>query len=48
MLVRQYPYRTVEGETAQTGLGPREDMTQVRARNALRILLDVHGDFGRR
>ncbi|KAI0715020.1 mitochondrial carrier [Earliella scabrosa] len=43
-----YPYRTVEGETAQTGLGPREDMAQVRARNALRILLDVHGDFGRR
>ncbi|EPQ60252.1 mitochondrial carrier [Gloeophyllum trabeum ATCC 11539] len=25
-----------------------EDMSKVRARNALKILLDVHGDFGRR
>lgn len=35
-----------EVETALTS--QREDMAQVRARNALRILLDVHGDFGRR
>ncbi|TFK56855.1 mitochondrial carrier [Heliocybe sulcata] len=25
-----------------------EDMSKIRARNALKILLDVHGDFGRR
>nr|VWO94345.1 Calcium dependent mitochondrial carrier protein [Ganoderma boninense] len=35
-----------EVETALTS--QREDMAQVRARNALRILLDVHGDFGGR
>jgi solute carrier family 25 aspartate/glutamate transporter 12/13 len=25
-----------------------DDMSRIRARNALKILLDVHGDFGRR
>ncbi len=47
---RQFPFGATstsrEVETALTS--QREDMAQVRARNALRILLDVHGDFGRR
>lgn len=34
-------------ETLLTSGGP-EDMSRVRARNALKILLDVHGDFGRK
>ncbi|KIJ66207.1 hypothetical protein HYDPIDRAFT_86886 [Hydnomerulius pinastri MD-312] len=33
----------------QTALTSRQDdMSRIRARNALKILLDVHGDFGRR
>jgi solute carrier family 25 aspartate/glutamate transporter 12/13 len=33
----------------QTALTSRQDdMARIRARNALKILLDVHGDFGRR
>lgn len=44
----QYPWaaKPKELETLLTS-GP-EDMSKVRARNALKILLDVHGDFGRR
>lgn len=34
-------------ETALTS-GLSDDVTQIRSRNALKILLDVHGDFGRR
>ena len=43
----QYPWeeRPKVVETALTS-GP-EDMSKVRARNALKILLDVHGDVGR-
>ncbi|CCM00026.1 uncharacterized protein FIBRA_02052 [Fibroporia radiculosa] len=43
-----YPFdgQSREVETALTS--PREDMAKIRARNALKILLDVHGDFGRR
>lgn len=33
----------------ETALTSRPDeMSKIRARNALKILLDVHGDFGRR
>ncbi|KZV70963.1 mitochondrial carrier [Peniophora sp. CONT] len=44
-----YPFRDVPAgvETALTS-GRSDDVTQTRARNALKILLDVHGDFGRR
>lgn len=43
-----YPFqeRPREVETALTT--QPEDIAKVRARNALKILLDVHGDFGRR
>ncbi|KZT72887.1 mitochondrial carrier [Daedalea quercina L-15889] len=34
-------------ETALTTSSP-EDLSKIRARNALKILLDVHGEFGRR
>ncbi|EJF67161.1 mitochondrial inner membrane protein [Dichomitus squalens LYAD-421 SS1] len=44
-----YPFNGTSREVETTTLASqREDMAQVRARNALRILLDVHGDFGRR
>ncbi|KAJ6621147.1 mitochondrial carrier domain-containing protein [Mycena sp. CBHHK59/15] len=44
----QYPWdeKPRQMETALT-LRP-DEMSKVRARNALKILLDVHGDFGRR
>jgi solute carrier family 25 (mitochondrial aspartate/glutamate transporter), member 12/13 len=44
----QYP-GTVKQRHIETALTSRPDeLSQVRARNALKILLDVHGDFGRR
>ncbi|KAI0828971.1 mitochondrial carrier [Trametes gibbosa] len=46
--LHKYPFNGTSREV-ETGLTLQpEDMAQVRARNALRILLDVHGDFGRR
>lgn len=44
-----YPFKEQprEVQTALTS-GPSEDIAKTRARNALKILLDVHGDFGRR
>jgi len=43
-----YPWKEAprEVETALTSRG--EEIAKTRARNALKILLDVHGDFGRR
>ncbi|KAJ7631241.1 mitochondrial carrier domain-containing protein [Roridomyces roridus] len=48
MFKKMYPWdaKPPQVETALT-LRP-DDMSKVRARNALKILLDVHGDFGRR
>ncbi|KAI0718952.1 mitochondrial carrier [Cerioporus squamosus] len=43
-----FPYASAGKEVATSLTSQPEDMAQVRARNALRILLDVHGDFGRR
>ena len=44
----QYPWADAPPQV-NTALTRRPDeMAQVRARNALKILLDVHGDFGRR
>ncbi|KAJ7040334.1 mitochondrial carrier domain-containing protein [Mycena alexandri] len=44
----QYPW-DAKPRQMETALTVRPDeMSKVRARNALRILLDVHGDFGRR
>lgn len=45
--LEQYPWeeRPKQLETALTH-GP-EDMAKVRARNALKILLDMHGNVGR-
>ncbi|TFY64934.1 hypothetical protein EVJ58_g2294 [Rhodofomes roseus] len=46
-----YPYNgngdAKDVETALTTSSP-EDLSKIRARNALKILLDVHGEFGRR
>ncbi|KAI0059505.1 mitochondrial carrier [Artomyces pyxidatus] len=46
--LHKYPWKDQprEVETALTS-GP-EEISKTRARNALKILLDVHGDFGRR
>ncbi|KAI0363620.1 mitochondrial carrier [Pilatotrama ljubarskyi] len=43
-----YPFNGASREVETSLTSQPEDMAQVRARNALRILLDVHGDFGRR
>ncbi|KAH9929665.1 mitochondrial carrier [Fomitopsis serialis] len=49
--LHKYPFNgNAEGrgvETALTTSSP-EDLSKIRARNALKILLDVHGEFGRR
>jgi solute carrier family 25 aspartate/glutamate transporter 12/13 len=44
-----YPWQEKPREV-QTALttSRQDDMSKIRARNALKILLDVHGDFGRR
>ena len=44
----QYPWKEAprEVETALTSRG--EEISKTRARNAMKILLDMHGDFGRR
>ncbi|KAH9920237.1 mitochondrial inner membrane protein [Epithele typhae] len=47
-IIRSSPQFGPSREVETTLTSQREDMAQVRARNALRILLDVHGDFGRR
>ncbi|KAI8981137.1 mitochondrial carrier [Trametes punicea] len=46
--LHKYPFDGPSREVETRLTSQREDMAQVRARNALRILLDVHGDFGRR
>ncbi|KAI0285387.1 mitochondrial carrier [Russula aff. rugulosa BPL654] len=48
VVVSQYPWKEAprEVETALTSRG--EEIAKTRARNAMKILLDVHGDFGRR
>ncbi|KAL1706195.1 mitochondrial carrier domain-containing protein [Schizophyllum commune] len=50
-LGKHFPYpwanKPATVETALTSHG-LDDMSQIRARSALRILLDVHGDFGRK
>lgn len=48
LLYVQYPLEDKPPQM-QTALTSRqEEMSRIRARNALKILLDVHGDFGRR
>ncbi|KAJ7786601.1 mitochondrial carrier domain-containing protein [Mycena metata] len=48
MFKKMYPW-DAKPRQMETALTVRPDeMSKVRARNALRILLDVHGDFGRR
>jgi hypothetical protein len=50
-LVIQFPWSKEEPNQVRTalttGAGP-DDLSRIRARNALKILLDVHGDFGQR
>ncbi|KAI0660589.1 mitochondrial carrier [Cubamyces menziesii] len=46
--LHKYPFNGTSREVETRLTSQPEDMAQVRARNALRILLDVHGDFGRR
>ncbi|TRM66263.1 mitochondrial carrier domain-containing protein [Schizophyllum amplum] len=50
-LGKTFPYpwanKPPQVDTAFTSQG-LDDMSQIRARSALRILLDVHGDFGRK
>ncbi|PPQ66366.1 hypothetical protein CVT26_011085 [Gymnopilus dilepis] len=44
-----YPWQNQPIKTVETALTSRpDDLAKVRARNALKILLDVHGDFGSR
>lgn len=43
-----YPFNGQPREVETAFTTPAEDMSKIRARNALKILLDVHGDFGRR
>lgn len=44
----QYPFQEQSREVETAFTSQREDMSKIRARNALKILLDVQGDFGRR
>jgi len=47
--VLPYPWQDKPTKTVETALTSRpDDMAKIRARNALKILLDVHGDFGSR
>lgn len=44
-----YPWQENKPEIKTALTTPkRDEMSRIRARNALKILLDVHGDFGRR
>ncbi|KAH8099839.1 mitochondrial inner membrane protein [Cristinia sonorae] len=43
-----YPFQEKPREVETAFTSQPEDISKVRARNALKILLDVHGDFGRR
>lgn len=48
-IVFQYPWQE-QPRAVKTALttSSQDEMSKIRARNALKILLDVHGDFGRR
>ncbi|KAH9951010.1 mitochondrial carrier [Amylocystis lapponica] len=46
--LHKYPWDGQERKVETALTTQPEDMAKVRARNALKILLDVHGDFGRR
>ncbi|KAG2350714.1 mitochondrial carrier [Suillus weaverae] len=47
--LQKYPWQDNKSEVKTALTTPkRDEMSQIRARNALKILLDVHGDFGRR
>ncbi|KAF5385009.1 hypothetical protein D9615_001219 [Tricholomella constricta] len=43
-----YPWEEKPRKVMTALTSRADDMTKIRARNALKILLDVHGDFGRR
>ncbi|KAI0094463.1 mitochondrial carrier [Irpex rosettiformis] len=43
-----YPFRENSRDVETAFTSQREDLAKIRARNALRILLDVHGNFGPR
>ncbi|CAL1694532.1 unnamed protein product [Somion occarium] len=43
-----YPFQDKPREVETALTSQPEDMSKIHARNALKILLDVHGDFGRR
>ncbi|KAF9015681.1 mitochondrial carrier domain-containing protein [Cyathus striatus] len=44
----QYPWQDKPPQMETMLTSRHDDLAKVRARNALKILLDVHGDFGRR
>ncbi|OAX44927.1 mitochondrial carrier [Rhizopogon vinicolor AM-OR11-026] len=46
--LQKYPWQQNKPEVKTALTSKRDDMSRIRARNALKILLDVHGDFGRR
>jgi hypothetical protein len=47
--IQQYPGEQTPSEKIETALSTgHEDLSRVRARNALKILLDVHSDFERK
>lgn len=44
----QFPWESRPAEVHTLLTSGQDDMAKVRARNALKILLDVHGDIGKR
>ncbi|KAF8921928.1 mitochondrial carrier domain-containing protein [Mucidula mucida] len=47
-LKKAYPWAEAPPKVETALTSRRDEMSRIRARNALKILLDVHGDFGRR
>ncbi|KXN88836.1 Calcium-binding mitochondrial carrier protein [Leucoagaricus sp. SymC.cos] len=43
-----YPWQDAPPQVSTALTSRKDELAQIRARNALKILLDVHGDFGRR
>ncbi|KAH9982982.1 mitochondrial carrier [Lactifluus volemus] len=46
--LHKYPWKEAPREVETALISRGEEIAKTRARNALKILLDVHGDFGRR
>ncbi len=44
----QYPWADAPPKVETALTSRRDELSRIRARNALKILLDVNGDFGKR